>query len=74
METAETTVDTTKDDGAVSMSPPSHCSDQAEWVRYLVETGHIKLYDGYCECDYCQTVRREFPRWIAEHPNTESEV
>jgi hypothetical protein len=69
METADKTIASGDNGGAVSMSPPPTCSDAAEWGRYLDETGHIKRYDGYCECGYCQTVRREFPRWIAEHPN-----
>ena len=43
------------------------CSD---WIRYLSETGHGQQYDMHCECSFCQSVRREYPRWLSEHPNS----
>lgn len=57
----------TLDINEVTCKPSIPCRGD-EWVRYLDETGHIKRYDGYCDCSYCQTVRKEFSRWIAEHP------
>ena len=54
----------------VSGGIPSAQVAGLDWLRYLSETGHGSQYDAHCQCSFCESVRREYPRWLSEHPNT----